>query len=56
MNVFNIFQVEIGVQAVQNHALAKVGAVARPTQDNVYVALAGRVYIVKISAKRGLGA
>jgi len=49
-------QVEIGVQAVQNHALAKVGAVARPTQDNVYVALAGRVCIVKISAKRGLGA
>ena len=56
MNVFNIFQVEIGVQAVQNHALVKVGAVARLTQDNVYVALAGRVCIVKISAKRGLGA
>lgn len=49
-------QVEIGVLVVQSHALAKVGADARPTQDNVYVALAGRVYIVKISAKRGLGA
>lgn len=47
---------EIGVLVVQNHALAKVGAVARPTQDNVYVVPAGRVYIVKISAKRGLGA
>ena len=56
MKVFNFFQVEIGVLVVQSHALAKVGADARPTQDNVYVALAGRVCIVKISAKRGLGA
>ena len=47
---------EIGVLVAQSHALAKVGAVVRPTQDNVYVAPAGRVYIVKISAKRGLGA
>lgn len=49
-------QVEIGVQVVQNHALVKVEAVVRPTQDSAFVALAGRVYIVKISAKRGLGA
>ena len=56
MNVFNFFQVEIGVLVAQNHALAKAGAVAKPTQDNVYVVPAGRVYIVKISARRGLGA
>ena len=56
LNVFNIFQGEIGVLAVPNHALVKVGAVARPTQGNVFVALAGKVCIVKISAKRGLGA